>query len=528
MVEYPTENIARGRRKPSVTAEYISTINTTGALLLNWIGHGNPRVWAHEFIFERETTPPQFANTDKPFFLTAATCDFARFDLTDVQSGAEELVLREEGGAIGVFSAARVVFSFANAEINQEFYKTLFTPEENGRTARLGDVLWTVKQKFFGDNDEKFYLLGDPTMRLLIPDHDVIFETVNGQSVADGPIQLKALSTVTVTGHIAAPDDVAVEETFNGVATISLLDAQRTVTVTDDDRFNTTNTFTLPGAALSRGSYKVEDGRFEATFVVPKDISFSSENARLYGYAFSDDNRSAMGVTDRVIVDGVVDASFDDEDGPEINVYLDSRYFASGQVVRDNPILIVDLEDETGINTTGVGVGHGIEAMFNDGVRIEDLTETFSTSLENSRAGTATKQIFDLGEGHHTVRVRAWDVLNNMNEVTTSFRIASTEEGVVASWLTNYPNPFSSSTTIRFQHNISAAFTAQLLIYDIQGNRLVDRPMTVRDMQTAEILWDGRDDQGNTLGTGIYIAVVRATDVTGATRDVRGKLALIR
>ena len=43
-----------------------------GTILLNYIGHGNPDVWAHEFIFERSSTIPQLSNSVYPF-LTAAT-----------------------------------------------------------------------------------------------------------------------------------------------------------------------------------------------------------------------------------------------------------------------------------------------------------------------------------------------------------------------------------------------------------------------------------------------------------------------
>ena len=528
LVEYPTENVAKGRRKPAVTADYLSTINTSGTLLLNWIGHGNPRVWAHEFIFERETTPYQMTNATKPFFLTAATCDFARFDMVDLQSGAEELLMLDYGGAIGVFSASRVVFAYSNEKLAQEFYRQQFKKEANGTFPRLGDVMFRLRQNFSGDNDEKFFLMADPSMKLLIPDHNVEFETINGVELGTETIQIKALSTVTVTGHITTPIGDRLDESFNGTVTVSLLDAERHVTVFDTDKFQTENNFTLPGAALSRGSYKVESGRFTATFVVPKDIAFSSENARLYGYAISSDDRTAMGVTDELIVNEVSSESHDDDQGPLIKIFMDSRLFAAGEVVRDEPILIVDLSDDTGINTTGIGVGHGIVATFDGGALVEDITETFATSLEDSRSGTATKQIFSLVPGLHTVRVRAWDVLNNMSEAETTFRIATDDEGIVGSWSTNYPNPFSSTTTIRIKHNTSAPFTADVAIYDVQGRLVYDADMAVQDMQTAELEWDGRSSEGTSLPTGVYVAMIHVKEINGDTSIIRGKLALIR
>jgi len=529
MVEYPTENVARGRRKPSVTDELLSTVNTSGTLILNWIGHGNPRVWAHEIVFARETTPSSMTNSTKPFFLTAATCDFARFDMTETQSGAEDLLLLPENGAIGVFSATRVVFAASNAQITKQFFLDLFTREADGRFPRLGDAMFAMKQKFTGNNDEKFFLLGDPTIRLHVPDRHVVFETLNDIAITDtSTINLKALSTVTVTGRCTKLGTMDVDDTFNGVATVSLYDATVDVSVIDTDAEKTVNNFRRRGAALSRGSYKVENGRFTATFVVPKDIGFSSSNAALFGYAVGDSTRFAMGATERIVVDGVEEAQFNDDIGPDMAVFMDSRKFISGGLVRSNPILIVDLKDSTGINTTGIGIGHELEASFDEGLIIENLTTTFSTSLENSRAGTAEKQIFGLPSGHHTVRVRAWDVLNNFTEATTTFRIADSSAGVVTEGITNYPNPFVSATTIRFTHNMSQPFNAELKIFDMQGRLVFTEPMRIEDRQTAELTWNAFDNEGAILGTGVYLCVVRITTDDDLVHDVSGKLSLIR
>ncbi|MBU3699009.1 MAG: type IX secretion system sortase PorU [Candidatus Kapabacteria bacterium] len=530
MVEYPTENIARGRRKPSVTQELVSTVNTTGSVLLNYIGHGNPRVWAHEQVFVRETTPKELLNSNKFFFLTAATCDFARFDLTDIQSGAEELLLMPDGGAIGVFSAARVVYSLANAALNQEFYADLFTRMPDGTYPTIGQAMYRVKQAFNGGNDEKFLILGDPTLTLLVPDHGVRFTAINGADIEgdSSAVNVAALSTVQVSGVVSRPLSKEADESFNGNITVSLTDAARMVTVIDDDVYKSRNVFRRPGSALCRGSFKVEKGRFTATFVVPKDISFSRDLASLYGYAASDDDRFAMGATNRVVVDGVTDVRDPEADGPEIKVFVDSRKFVPGGIVRPNPVLIVDLADETGINTTGVGIGHDITAQFNNASGIEILTPTFTTSLENPRAGTAQKQIFGLGPGMHTVTVQAWDVYNNVSSHSTMFRIPDGGDAIIAEGLFNFPNPFSSSTTIRFTHASQRPFSATLLIYDLQGTLLLERPMSISDMQTADIVWDGRDESGDMAQSGMYQAVVRLMDADGTTSFVSGKLTLIR
>ena len=140
--EYPLENVSGGRRKPAVTQDLISTVNTDGNVLLCFIGHGNPRVWTHEEVFERSLTIPQFRNLDKLFFLTAASCDFGRFDMTDIRSGSEELILSKIGGAIGTFSSTRLVYAQPNAELNEQFYGFIFDRNPStGLRYTLGDCL---------------------------------------------------------------------------------------------------------------------------------------------------------------------------------------------------------------------------------------------------------------------------------------------------------------------------------------------------------------------------------------------------
>jgi hypothetical protein len=390
--------------------------------------------------------------------------------------------------------------------------------------------MYRVKQRFNSNNDEKFHLLGDPTMQLLVPKNLVRFSSINGTDIASDSMRVTvpALGTVVVNGEIIGAADSAVMESFNGNITISLLDARRSISIQDNDVNKTVATFTKPGPALYRGSFVVQNGRFTATFVVPKDISFSASPAGLYGYAASSANQFAMGMTDRIIVDGVTSISDPETDGPAMQVFMDSRKFLPGGLVRMNPVVIVDLEDATGINTTGIGIGHDITATFNDDPEQVILTPTFTTSLSNSRAGTAQKQIFGLGAGLHTVKVRAWDVLNNVSEVTTTFRIEEQQEGIRAEGLFNFPNPFSSRTTIRYTHASQRPFTATLMIFDLTGRMLVEREMHVTDMQTADMVWDGNDDRGESAMSGIYQAVVRLTDTNGASTYVNGKLTLIR
>ena len=88
--------------------------------------------------------------------------------------------------------------------------------------------------------------------------------------------------------------------------------------------------------------------------------------------------------------------------------------------------------------------------------------------------------------------------------------------------LTNLPNPFNPSTTLRFQ--LPAASSVRLSIYDALGQRIAT--LLDGDQRTAgfhQVTWHGRDAAGRAVGSGVYFLVLDA-----AGRHEVGKLLLLR
>lgn len=514
LVEYPTQFLSSGRRKPTLTQDMLVKINNSGAIILNWIGHGNPRVWAHEFILEREKTIPLMINWDKLFFLSAATCDYGRFDNPNTNSGAEEMFLSEYGGAIGVFSATRIVYSTSNAALNERFYNSLFSRNsENGKYLTLGEAYYRTKSGRNTDNDIKYFLLGDPTMRLLIPQNIVSIKRINGIPTDEitSPIILKALQEVTIEAEILNPLTNEIDEAFAGTAVITMHDGDEHIEMTDPDSGHLFD-FTKFGGALNRSSYKVENGRFTATFTVPKDISYSDTTGRLFAYAFSDNNETAKGNFHNFKVNGITSVEQNDFDGPEIEIYLDSRDFKPLDIVSMNPLLIVDLSDETGINTTGLGIGHKIEAWINDSPIPIDLTNDFKTSITNPREGSVEQYLFDLPAGTHKVKVRAWDIYNNFSENETEFIINPDYEEYIINDELVFPNPFNETTTIKFSHNIEPPFDSQIKIYASNGKLVKNISGRITTLKHSSVVWDGTDMNGNQVPQGVYFISIYLKD----------------
>ncbi len=529
MVEYPVENIPGGRRKPQVTQDMLTEINNSGALFVNWVGHGNPRVWAHENIMVRETTIPQMVNKDKLFFLMAATCDYGRFDNPDVNSGAEDMFLSPYGSAIGVFSATRVVYASENAALAQYFYQQAQIRDENNHCyPSLGIAYRNTKAYKQDENSNKFFLMADPALKLKMPDYRIRIDSINGMpATAIDTIKIKALENVSIAATILAPD-MSVDNDFNGTAILTVRDGDENISFKDEDS-NANFRFTLMGGALNKSSVAVVAGKFTADMIIPKDISFSENVGRVFAYAFSDDStKYAKGENHNFIVDGVSTTSIIDSEGPEIKIFLDSRDFRQGEIVQDNPLLIVDLEDETGINTTGLGIGHRIEAWVDNEPDALNLTNKFTTALGSSRKGSAQDVISGLRPGLHSVKVRAWDIYNNYSIAETYFKISSSD-GFEIGEVINYPNPVSNSTTFQFRHNGTPPIATVINIYTIQGELVRTLQEEITESYYGRIYWDGMDSNGMELQSGTYIYTISINGVGMApTVDAGYKCVIAR
>jgi hypothetical protein len=66
----------------------------------------------------------------------------------------------------------------------------------------------------------------------------------------------------------------------------------------------------------------------------------------------------------------------------------------------------------------------------------------------------------------------------------------------------NVPNPFNPATTIRFA--IAAPARVDLVIYDVAGRRVRTLVAGHRPPDTYKVTWDGTDDRGARVASGIY------------------------
>jgi hypothetical protein len=74
----------------------------------------------------------------------------------------------------------------------------------------------------------------------------------------------------------------------------------------------------------------------------------------------------------------------------------------------------------------------------------------------------------------------------------------------------NYPNPFNPTTRIDF--TLAARKPVVLEVFDLRGARIRSLLSEVRSPGRHQVLWNGRDDFGRTVESGVYFYRLHAGD----------------
>lgn len=79
-----------------------------------------------------------------------------------------------------------------------------------------------------------------------------------------------------------------------------------------------------------------------------------------------------------------------------------------------------------------------------------------------------------------------------------------------------HPNPFNLATTI--EYSVAKQSMATLVIYNALGQKVRELVTGVVDAGIHKAVWDGLDDDGNTVSTGVYIAKLSASGRTASLK----------
>ena len=433
---YTMQQTATGNSYPDVYAD-INKIMQEGALIMDYTGHGAAYCLSHEQVLKTA----DFQKWDSPripVWITAA-CDVTPFDM-NIENIGTEAIINKQGAAVAFIGTARTVYSSPNRVINRNFMSHVLATKNNGEHYTLGEALAQAKADIIESkidgymsrtdsiNKVHFVLLGDPAIKLITPTHKVQIDKFNGKSIdPDNPPTISGGETVTVEGHIIN-DKGENATTFDGTVSAIIFDSEEHIVCklnagidTDpfeyDDRTRT----------LYAGTDSVKAGTFKFTFPVPLDINYSNLSGLINLYAINNKkDMEANGTFEDFLIGGTSTYEKTDTVGPTIAAFSNGRNVSEISYTNETPTLYIELNDSSGINTTGNGLGHDIVAIIdNNEATTYTLNSYYTQAVGDYTSGTVTYTLPTLSAGKHSLVIRAFDTLNNMGEQAYSFEVVT-------------------------------------------------------------------------------------------------------
>lgn len=499
---------AGGYRYPEAKEEIARYINN-GSLVVNYLGHGGETGMASERIFQSADAQDLTNRYRYPLFITA-TCELTKFDNPYLQTAGEFIYWNSRGGAIAMITTTRSIyintaFTF-NSMLSAKLYDYGTAPL--GGYPSMAEALRLTKLQLESVYVRCVSFIGDPALKLAIPQPEVELTTVNGVPVAEATTELQSLAYVTMGGRVTNGNGSTLSN-YSGQIEVSVFDKPiARVTLVNDNVDSDPKNFNTLGETIFRGNVSVTNGVFTFGFVVPRDIRIPVGEGRVSFYSKRNNVlEDHTGHNNTIRIGGINPNAAEDNIAPTARLYMNEETFVSGGITNESPILLAILADANGINTAS-GIGHDIIGIL-DGDETSPylMNDYYEAALDDHTRGTVRFPFVNLEPGLHTLSFQAWDVYNNLVTAEIQFVVTGDDELKLERVL-NYPNPFVSYTEFWFSHNRPfEPLDVQVQIFTVTGKivKTINQSVTTDGFLCRDIKWDGLDDFGSKIGKGVYV-----------------------
>lgn len=498
-----------------------------GAMFWIYLGHANNHEWTHDGQLTFTDINEMYLKHIPVLF--AGTCEFARWD-SNTLSGAEIMYHERYGGVVAMITATRPVYISDNGYYSQSLGRAMGTCDSQGRHWRVGDLYRLSKNDIRGNDGKpisdtnrlRYILMGDPALRLAIPDNRVRLESIDGVPVGTGeqPV-IPALGRPRLTGTITDPLGNHIAD-FNGTLQVTIYDASHSTTSNGYGEQGTPVTFEEHGSKLYTGILNVAGGRFDAPIAMPSEIADNFRPALASFYAFDEStSRHAGGVSSDFYVYGIDEQAAPDTIPPVIELLkINDENFENGGTVNTSPSILARVRDDVGINISSSGIGHQMTVQLDGKRSFNNVSDYFTPASDGSPSGQVLYPLSNLMPGNHTLTFRVWDTSGNSAESQIDFFV---DPKATPRLYDIYSDSNPASTAANFYITTDRPdqmVTVSVTVYNLLGNPLWTRTVTgVNDMfTTTPVTWNLCDSAGRRVPRGIYLYRATITD-NGETFD---------
>ena len=129
--------------------------------------------------------------------------------------------------------------------------------------------------------------------------------------------------------------------------------------------------------------------------------------------------------------------------------------------------------------------------------RVNDNGETVKVKISNARLCNDASQTLSITRAEATGTIRNTELAKSVAALQTFALYA------------NYPNPFNAETQMTYALPVAGA--VELAIYNVRGQRVRTLVQGVQAAGRSQIVWDGRNDTGAALASGVYLSRLAST-----------------
>lgn len=517
-------------RYPDFTNTFNSRVSE-GSLFINYQGHGGEKGLGQESLLDIPTIK-SWRNEYRMPVLFTATCEFAKYDDPNFQSAGELAVLNPNGGAIASLTTTRLVYVPSNSAINRAFWTQYGFPGPNDPIPTVGDVFQKLKNRpNKTDDDKKFALMGDASMKLAFPEHLIVVDSVQGEDFKTFADTLKAFEIVTLKGHIQERGKGLLKD-FNGNLWVTIFDKPNSQFTLDNDNNGAKITFDEQNSVIFNGQVSVNKGMFTIIFVVPKDISYQVGTGKAIFYAHNNVTDATGGWN--FLLGSSLKMNDVDTSGPIVSAFLQDTSFVSGSTVSKNVDFVARIYDENGINATGSGIGRDMVLVIDEGTEYEKtlvVNQYFQYDVNSFKRGTLTVPLTDLQPGRHTFRCKVWDIFNNFGSgetegiVTPGRQLKINDFGV-------RPNPITDESKLWFSHSLPGEdLKIEWQIVDLKGEKVGQGDLYIEAAFANSVInlegvlpKTNEEFNHHRLSQGIYFYKIFISTTDGLQSTIGGKL----
>lgn len=365
-----------------------------------------------------------------------STCDPLGMDRSALNVGVS--MLNNPNGPYAMVGAHRSVYLDRNRVIFNCFTDQLFAAEHGtpvGEVFRraFNDVVQNehfingslMNETDLAVNTLCYSLGGDPALPVSMPSAGVKFNRIGETTLGDASSQasLTALTPTKVQGSITDTDGNVITS-FNGPATVTLLDGRFTVTTKESSTDSSTEVevndrqLAMVGTVVKNGEWEVMLSSGLAQHTAAAKLELTARDSATGRLAFG--SYSGLSVVDPTDSKGNEDTS-----GPIIHtLYLNSPSFSDGDAVGSDATLVTGIDsDPSGVAFARTQIAAAPKLQL-DG---KDAYPLYASSLRTTTSGgySSTFTLTDMSDGPHTLTVQVADNAGNVTMKRISFVVVN-------------------------------------------------------------------------------------------------------